>query len=220
MDKQQIDNRLADAVSGKEANIAEAREGFTTLLSILADLRGPGGCPWDAEQSLASLRQYIREEADELVEAIDNILAFEDELRLKHGIEQANPTPPAGDDKARTEKKGLSIAHHPHRPGFDPAISASGAPLPVELSADDSKELDGLYGAMQDEMGDIMLQGAFLGDILIAMGRGGIERGLQLIVEKMIRRHPHVYGDRQVADSSEVLSNWESIKQAERDNNK
>ncbi|MDR1579217.1 MAG: nucleoside triphosphate pyrophosphohydrolase [Synergistaceae bacterium] len=44
---------------------------FGTLLGIMRKLRAPGGCPWDAEQTMSSLRRYILEEAHELVEAID-----------------------------------------------------------------------------------------------------------------------------------------------------
>ena len=61
-----------------------------------------------------------------------------------------------------------------------------------------------------------MLQAVFLGDILYAMNRGGVERAGEAIVNKLIRRHPHVYGDIDVKDSAAVLQNWEKIKQAER----
>ncbi|MDR1916447.1 MAG: nucleoside triphosphate pyrophosphohydrolase [Synergistaceae bacterium] len=44
---------------------------FQSLLEIMRRLRMPGGCPWDAEQTLDSLRRYILEESHELVEAID-----------------------------------------------------------------------------------------------------------------------------------------------------
>ncbi|MDR1132568.1 MAG: nucleoside triphosphate pyrophosphohydrolase, partial [Synergistaceae bacterium] len=44
---------------------------FGTLLGIMRKLRAPGGCPWDAEQTMRSLRRYILEEAHELAEAID-----------------------------------------------------------------------------------------------------------------------------------------------------
>lgn len=45
---------------------------FEDLLDIMARLRAPGGCPWDAEQTLDSLRRYILEESHELVEAIED----------------------------------------------------------------------------------------------------------------------------------------------------
>lgn len=46
--------------------------GFDDLLGVMAGLRAPGGCPWDAEQTLDSLRRYILEEAHELTEAIED----------------------------------------------------------------------------------------------------------------------------------------------------
>lgn len=209
--------RLNSACADRVEEIAQAETSFGDLLQIMAHLRSPEGCPWDAEQSLASLRQYIREESGEVCEAIDNILEYENELRSEYGIAAADPAAPDGADKARTDKKGHTIAHHPHRSDFDPIASASGAPLPVDLTPGQQKRLSALYSAMQDEVGDFMLQGAFLGDILTAMGRGGIDTSLQLIIAKLIRRHPHVYGGREVADSAEVLSNWEEIKRSERE---
>src|SRR6266496_940674 len=46
-------------------------EAIERLLAIMARLRGPGGCPWDREQTLASLRPYVLEETYEVLEAID-----------------------------------------------------------------------------------------------------------------------------------------------------
>lgn len=211
--------RWDSATAGREAQLEHAGVWFLELLRLMADLRAPGGCPWDREQSLASLRQYVREEADEVCEAIDNILAYEAELRAQAGLPAANPEPPAGeDDKARTKKKGHSIAHHPHHPDFHSQVSASGAPLPApgDLSVEQQTELARLYGELSEELGDLTLQSAFMGDILLAMGRGGVEASLEAIVRKLIRRHPHVYGDASAADSAQVLANWEKIKQAEK----
>lgn len=213
----EIRARWQAAIAGRESSTARAAELFAELLAVMADLRGPQGCPWDREQSLASLRQYVREEADEVCAAIDNILAFEDQLRREHGLPPADAAPPDGDERARTEKKGHSIAHHPHRADFDPTASAAGAPLPAELSTGEEAQRDRLYDELAGELGDLLLQAAFQGDILWAMGRGGCEDFLDHIITKLIRRHPHVYGEIQVADSAEVLANWEKIKAGERD---
>jgi len=212
----EIRARWVAALAGREESVAQAAAQFADLLAIMADLRGPQGCPWDREQSLASLRQYVREEADEVCAAIDNVMACEDKLRAQHGLAPADPTPPDGDERARTEKKGHTIAHHPHRADFDPTASAAGAPLPAELTDAERAELDQLYDELAGELGDLLLQAAFQGDILWAMGRGGCEDFLRHIIAKLIRRHPHVYGAIQVADSAEVLANWEQIKAGER----
>lgn len=215
MQQENIRDRWTAAIAARQAEIAAAEQAFADLLRLMADLRGPGGCPWDREQSLASLRQYVREEADEVCGAIDAILEREAALRLAAGMPEANPAPPDGSDKARTAKKGHTIAHHPHQPDFMATQSSSGAPLPPldELQA---QELKGLYQALQDELGDLLLQSVFMGDILSAMGRGGVEAIAGAIVAKLIRRHPHVYGEASAADSAEVLANWEAIKAAER----
>ncbi|MEZ5338733.1 MAG: MazG nucleotide pyrophosphohydrolase domain-containing protein [bacterium] len=213
---EKVVERWRNAVSGREAQLERTREWYGRLFSLMADLRSPGGCPWDVEQSLASLRQYIREEADEVCQAIDDILEYENGLRQAHGMDSDNPQPPDGEEKARTQKKGLSIAHHPHRADFRAEASASGAPLPAEISPADAAKLDELYAELSEEIGDLALQSAFLADILHGMGRGGLDQSLELIVTKLVRRHPHVYGDREVQDSAEVLANWQQIKAEEK----
>ena len=213
----EIMQRWRAALAGREQQIEDSALGFSNLLGLMAHLRSPDGCPWDREQSLASLRQYIREEAEEVTSAIDQVLEVEAQLRQAHGLAAADPQPPDGEDRARTDKKGHTIAHHPHRADFDAANSASGAPRPAELTDAEREELDAAYAHLHEEIGDLLLQSAFLGDILQAMGRPGVAHSLELIVNKLIHRHPHVYGDREVADSAEVLKNWEAIKREERD---
>jgi NTP pyrophosphatase (non-canonical NTP hydrolase) len=211
----EIEARWRAATTGREAEVAAAGLAFTNLIRLMADLRSPAGCPWDREQSLASLRQYVQEEAREVCDAIDAILAREAQARAAAGLPPDNPEPPDGAEKARTATKGHSIAHHPHHANFDPLQSASGAPLP-DLPADAQSELAQLYKHLFEEMGDLLLQAVFLGDILHATGRGGVELAAGAIVKKLIRRHPHVYGEFDATDSAAVLANWEKIKAGER----
>lgn len=119
---------------------------FARLEEIVATLRGERGCPWDIEQTPASLQKYLREECQELVEAID---------------------------------KG------------------------------DAKEVC-------EEIGDVM----FILAMLIAMhaerelfASGDVFSG---IVAKMIRRHPHVFGDVQLTDTTALRAQWQRIKEQEK----
>ena len=208
--------RWRTATQGREQQVERCARNYGRLVSLMADLRSPAGCPWDVEQSLASLRQYIREEADEVVSAIDDILLLENELRASRSLPCDNPLPPEGADKARTGKKGHTIAHHPHRPDFSATASASGAPLPSDLTKAEQQQRNALYAELVEEIGDLALQSVFLGDILLGMGRPGLDHSLEQIVQKLIRRHPHVYGDVDAADSAEVLSNWQKIKLQEK----
>lgn len=205
------------ASAGRREAIELATTLFRDYLMLMAHLRSASGCPWDQEQSLASLRQYVREEADEVCQAIDEILELEAQVRESAGLTPATPAPPTDGDKARTETKGLTIAHHPHRSDFDAAVSASGAPLPGNLTKEQASKLNALYGELSEELGDLLLQPLFLGDIIVGMGRPGLESSIALAIEKLIRRHPHVYGETEVADSAEVLANWEKIKKLERE---
>ena len=122
------------------------RPAFDDLVAIMARLRGPGGCPWDREQTHASLRPYLLEETYETLEAID-----------------------------------------------------TGAPDSLRL-----------------ELGDLLLQVVFHAQLAGEAGTFTIDDVIAGLVEKLIRRHPHVFGNLQVSGSGDVLANWETIKERER----
>ena len=125
---------------------ASVTEAFACLVDLMARLRGPGGCPWDREQTPESLRPYLLEEVYEVLEAID---------------------------------------------GRDAQ-------------------------AICEELGDLLLQIVFQSQLAAETGRftmGDVARG---IVAKLVRRHPHVFGDVQVRDAGEVVRNWTRIKAEER----
>jgi tetrapyrrole methylase family protein/MazG family protein len=67
-----------------------------------------------------------------------------------------------------------------------------------------------------EELGDLLLQVGLLAQIATEEGRFRFPDVIARIVEKLIRRHPHVFGDAQVSGTDEVLANWEAIKRAER----
>lgn len=116
------------------------------LLATMRRLRGPGGCPWDREQTHESLRPYLLEEAAEAVDALGTA---------------------------------------------DPVL-------------------------MADELGDVLLQVAFhavVAEEAGTFGYGDIEAS---IVAKLERRHPHVFGELEVADAAEVTRNWQRIKTEEK----
>ena len=125
---------------------AANERGFGDLLEIMGKLRAKGGCPWDAEQTLESLRRYILEEAHELVEAI-------------------------GGEDARD---------------------------------------------ICEECGDLLLQVVFVSLVAAERGLFDIRDVCRTICDKLITRHPHVFGDVAVSGASEVSRNWEMIKADER----
>ncbi len=118
---------------------------FERFVALIARLRAPGGCPWDREQTHASLKPMTIEEAYEVVEAID------------HG----------------------------------------------------DAELRG-------ELGDLLLQVVFHAQIAAETSRFAITDVIEGVSQKMVRRHPHVFGDQQADSPAEVLRNWEALKQEER----
>ena len=120
--------------------------GIDQLLDIIAKLRGPGGCPWDREQTHASLRAGLLEEAYEVAAAID--------------------------------------------------------------ARDDAN--------LREELGDLLLQVVFHAQIGCEEGRFDFDAVAREIAAKLVRRHPHVFGDDQCADSAAVLTRWDEIKRAEK----
>jgi tetrapyrrole methylase family protein / MazG family protein len=121
-------------------------ERLLDLVRVMARLRGPGGCPWDAEQDHRSLAKHLLEEAHEVLDAIDG----------------------SDDDRLR------------------------------------------------DELGDLLLQVVFHAQMAADDGRWDVDDVADGIVRKLIRRHPHVFGDVTVSGADEVLVNWERIKAEEK----
>ncbi|HEX2015581.1 MAG TPA: nucleoside triphosphate pyrophosphohydrolase [Solirubrobacteraceae bacterium] len=74
-------------------------------------------------------------------------------------------------------------------------------------SGDDARQLD--------ELGDVLFQVHFLSLLLEERGAGDLEAVAEHCTEKLIRRHPHVFGQAQARDAAEVLRNWDSIKAGE-----
>ena len=71
-------------------------------------------------------------------------------------------------------------------------------------------------GVLEDELGDVLLQVLFHSTITRQAGAFDIEDVAENLRQKLVRRHPHVFGDVQVADAEEVKANWEQIKDSER----
>jgi tetrapyrrole methylase family protein/MazG family protein len=66
-----------------------------------------------------------------------------------------------------------------------------------------------------EELGDLLLQVVFHAQLASERGIFDLDRVADAISDKLVRRHPHVFGDREVLDSSEVLRNWEELKREE-----
>ncbi len=116
------------------------------LLEIMAALRAPDGCPWDREQSFASIARYTIEEAYEVVDAIER----------------------------------------------------------------------GDLADLKDELGDLLLQVVFHARMAEEQGAFAFPDVVEAITRKLIRRHPHVFGDTRDLSPEEVKSLWDSIKSEEK----
>lgn len=123
------------------------KQGVDRLLEIMAKLRNPdGGCPWDVEQTFATIAPHTIEEAYEVADAIEM------------------------DDMA----------------------------------------------SLKDELGDLMFQVVFHSQIASERGAFDFNDVIDGISEKMIRRHPHVFGDTHIASPEAQTKAWEDIKAEER----
>ena len=165
---------------------------------------------------MASLRQYVTEEAAEVVAAIDRLLEVEARIREHRGLPSAEPSPPEGFSTEHAEK-GRTHAHHPVHESFDQTASASGAPLgegelPEELSA----QWEDARRELVTELGDLLLQPVFQGVLGEELGYFSLEDVIDGICEKLIRRHPHVFGGTGASSAEDALDKWEAIKREEK----
>ena len=110
-------------------------------------LLAPNGCPWDREQTLETLRQYVIEEAYEVVDAIDY----------------------------------------------------------------------GTPDMLREELGDLLLQIVFQAALTEGQGWFDIDEVVDAICDKLVRRHPWVFGDQRVDDASGAVNSWEAIKAKEKE---
>lgn len=69
---------------------------------------------------------------------------------------------------------------------------------------------------LAEELGDFLLQAVFVAEITRQEGTFDINDAITAIYEKLVRRHPHVFGDVEAKDAEEVLVNWEKLKNEER----
>jgi nucleoside triphosphate diphosphatase len=121
-------------------------ERFERAVSIMARLRGPGGCPWDREQTFDTIKPYTLEEAYEVIEAID------------------------------------------------------------------ARDWDELTG----ELGDLLLQVLFYAEMAQEEKRFTIDDVLDRLSNKLVDRHPHVFGEVKADTPGEVLRNWQALKAEEK----
>lgn len=84
------------------------------------------------------------------------------------------------------------------------------------LEALDNRDLEG----MQEELGDVLMQVVFHARLAEEAGDFDLQDVIDGVVDKLIRRHPHVFGDTQVENSAEVLVNWDNIKKEEKQERK
>ncbi len=115
----------------------------------------------------------------------------------------------------------LEIMHTLRSPGGCPwDIEQSHESLIPNLIEEAYEAAEALRGgdseAMADELGDLLLQVVFHAEIAAETGRFDFETVARAISDKLVRRHPHVFGDSEVADSDGVLRQWEEIKRQEK----
>ena len=127
-------------------NMTEIGRELERLLHLLTRLRAEDGCPWDREQTPATIKRYLLEEVYEVVDAVDHETSDQ----------------------------------------------------------------------VADELGDLIFMALFLAHLYAEQDQFHLAEVLSGVGDKMVRRHPHVFGDRKVDSSREVKLNWEEIKQKEK----
>jgi len=133
-----------------DPSLQESAAAFARLLHIVKTLRGEQGCPWDIKQTPLSLKKYLLEECQELIEAID------------HGSHQD----------------------------------------------------------ICEEIGDMFFILTMLTNLYTEQHQFSATDVFSAINDKMVRRHPHVFGDSQVTDEQELRAQWLRIKEQEKQSSK
>ena len=94
---------------------------------------------------------------------------------------------------------------------------ASLRPFLIEESYELIEAIDrGDYDAVREELGDVLLQVVFQAQVCAEAGRFDFQDVARGIADKLVRRHPHVFGDVKVSGADEVLRNWDAIKRGEK----
>ena len=75
------------------------------------------------------------------------------------------------------------------------------------------------WAELPSELGDLLLQVLFYAEMASEAGHFSIDEVLETLSDKLVRRHPHVFGEVEAATSSDVLRNWEAIKRREKEQN-
>src|SRR6266851_5352150 len=120
--------------------------------------------------------------------------------------------------KNKNTRKTTRAAHGARRKAAkSPGLTAGEwfeklAAVQARESGDDTK--------FAEEMGDLLLQIVFHSQIAKEEGRFSVSDVIREVHDKMVRRHPHVFGETRAKDSAEVLRNWEHIKAEERLSNR
>ena len=127
----------------------------------------------------------------------------------------ATPATSARTVRGRLESGGMSSAtHHGVPSGFAPWPRSSPPTSTIWLVSPHAiNQRDD--GKLCEELGDVLLQVVLHAQLANEEGRFDIQDVVSQQCEKLVRRHPHVFGDLRVADSAEVLRNWERIKAEE-----
>jgi tetrapyrrole methylase family protein/MazG family protein len=94
-------------------------------------------------------------------------------------------------------------------------VAAAIDELPVDAPAGDIPP--GAYDALEDELGDLLFQVMIQSVLAAEAGAFTVADVARGVHAKLVRRHPHVFGDVRVSDASEVVTNWEQIKKGEKD---
>jgi len=133
------------SLNAQRCSLESILHSFSEFVGLVRQLRAPGGCPWDREQTFTSLIPFVIEEAYELVDALESNNA----------------------------------------------------------------------ALLEEELGDVLLHVVMIGLMAEEAHLTTLEKIITSVHQKMIRRHPHVFGGKDAKTSDEVLIHWDAIKSQE-----
>ncbi len=137
----------------------KSTQALAELIQTVHLLRAPGGCPWDRAQTHQTLRQYLIEEAYEVLDVLD------------------------------------------------------------QISSSEALKDAGVKNAFREELGDLLMQVLLHSEMTAEAGVFSIEDVATALNEKLIRRHPHVFGEVKATDAESAIQTWEKQKAKEKASN-
>ncbi len=182
---------------------------FAHLSGLKDLLLSDEGCPWDKEQTLMSLKEHLKEEANEVAQAVDRLADIE--AKIWQVIKPYEKNIRNSSDKGK-KKLSVQAAHNlwERLPPKDKLLNDYKVSNKLVEQWEEAKE------SLREEIGDLIIQPMFESKLAERLGYFTLKDVLDGMYEKLVRRHPHIFGSEKAQTPKEVLRLWHEVKTREK----